>query len=69
MDRDTKAWMPESLPLNHIVLCLAKVTVLRTKERCEVEKVAAKALEDARRMHKRRRNGCRMQNGSDPCAT
>jgi hypothetical protein len=42
--------------------------VLRIKER-EVEKVSAETLEDARRMDKRRRNGCRMENGSDPVST
>ena len=69
VNRDAETRVREAIPLNHVVLRLAKVAVLWAKERCEVKKITAEALEDARRMDKGCGNRGRMQNGSDPGAT
>src|SRR5437762_4603995 len=59
--RNSEAWMLITFPLDHVVLSLAKESVLWTEEGAELKQLAAQFLESLRCMFQLRRNRSRMQ--------
>src|ERR1700730_19395326 len=65
-DGNAEPRMFVALPLNHVVLGLAQITVLRPEERAKPKQFAVVALEDFRRVLELRRDGSGMKQRSDP---
>jgi methylmalonyl-CoA mutase len=50
VDRDPNARMPVSSPFDHIILILAEISMLRSKERRKLKEISAQAFQDSRGM-------------------